>query len=86
MVEGGEGLEPPSLAVDLRPWYFREGGRVTLPFPNFWPQPVRGGGSPTLPLGPAAVRDSARVPHPPTSPNSTYNHIDELRLRFLVVR
>ena len=31
--KGGEGLEAPSLAADFRPWYFGEGGRVTLPLP-----------------------------------------------------
>ena len=68
VVRGGEGLEAPSLAADFRPWYFGEGGRVTLPLPISWPNPVRGKGGGTLPRGPFAVRAQPGSPtplHPP---------------------
>ena len=34
-VKGWEGLEAPSLTADVRPCYFREGGRVDPPPPHF---------------------------------------------------
>ena len=55
--------------LDFRPCYFREGGRVTLPFSILWQNLVRGKGGPTLPSRPSAVRGLGRGVEAPTPPS-----------------